>query len=60
MSKAVLAAHNDAALVSLIFMELTGMFAWLALWQYRRFKHPRAGAWLPSCYFRQRLFISWP
>lgn len=41
VSKAVLAAHNDAALVSLIFMELTGMFAWLTLWQYRRFKHPR-------------------
>jgi uncharacterized membrane protein len=39
VSKAVLAAHNDAALVGLIFMELTGLFAWLALWQYRRASH---------------------
>jgi uncharacterized membrane protein len=41
VSKAVLAAHNDAAMVSLIFMELAGIFAWLALWQYRRFTYPR-------------------
>jgi uncharacterized membrane protein len=37
ISKAVLAAHNDAALVSLLFVELTGLVAWLGLWQYRRF-----------------------
>ncbi len=43
VSKAFLAAHNDAALVSLIFMELTGILAWLGLWQVRRFKH--AAAW---------------
>jgi uncharacterized membrane protein len=41
ISKAVLAAHNDAALISLLFVELTGLIAWLALWQYRRFKHAR-------------------
>jgi len=41
VSKNAIAAHNNAALVSLVFMELTGMFAWLALWQSRRFLHTR-------------------
>jgi uncharacterized membrane protein len=41
LSKEAVAAHNNAALVSLVFMELAGMFAWLALWQYRRFSHAR-------------------
>ena len=41
VSKAVLAAHNNAALVSLVFVELTGLIAWLGLWQYRRFAHAR-------------------
>src|ERR1051325_4404578 len=29
-------AHNDAALGSFIMMEVTGFFAWLALWRMRR------------------------
>ena len=41
VSHDLVAAHNNAAVVSLIFVELTGMFAWLALWQYRRFLHAR-------------------
>lgn len=41
VSKDLVAAHNNAALVSLVFVELTGIFAWLALWQYRRFAHPQ-------------------
>ena len=41
VSKNAIAAHNNAALVSLVFMELTGMFAWLGLWQSRRFLHAR-------------------
>jgi uncharacterized membrane protein len=32
-----LRAHNDSAVLSLLFMEITGLFAWLGLWQYRRF-----------------------
>jgi uncharacterized membrane protein len=36
VSAAVLAAHNNAALVALFFIEFAGLFAWLALWQYRR------------------------
>ncbi len=32
----VMAAHQDAALLALIFMELTGLVAWLALWRFRR------------------------
>jgi hypothetical protein len=27
--------HEDAALLALVFMEITGGFAWLALWQWR-------------------------
>src|SRR5580658_6660065 len=41
VSKNAIAAHNNAALVSIVFMELTGMFAWLGLWQFRRFLHAR-------------------
>jgi uncharacterized membrane protein len=41
VSKNAIMAHNNAALVSIIFMELTGMFAWLGLWQFRRFLHAR-------------------
>ena len=41
VSKNAIMAHNNAALVSIIFIELTGMFAWLGLWQYRRFLHAR-------------------
>jgi len=42
ISLQALAAHNGMAIVALAFMELAGMFAWLALWQSRRFAHPRA------------------
>ena len=41
VSKNAIMAHNNAALVSLVFVELTGMFAWLGLWQFRRFLHAR-------------------
>jgi hypothetical protein len=36
LSKPMIQTHEAAALVSLAFMELTGVFAWLALWQFRR------------------------
>lgn len=36
VSEEVIAAHNDAALVGLIVTEITGFFAWLALWRMRR------------------------
>ena len=36
ISRAVILAHEGAALVALAFMELAGAFAWLALWQQRR------------------------
>jgi uncharacterized membrane protein len=41
LNKAAVAAHNNAAVVSLVFVELTGIFAWLALWQFRRFSQAR-------------------
>jgi hypothetical protein len=34
--KSQIEAHEGAALVALGFMEFTGAFAWLALWQFRR------------------------
>jgi uncharacterized membrane protein len=37
-------AHHDAALVSFIFIEITGFIAWLGLWQYRRME--RMSAWV--------------
>src|SRR5580704_606601 len=41
VSKNAIAAHNNAALIAIVFLELTGMFAWLGLWQSRRFRHMR-------------------
>jgi len=36
ISRAVILAHEGAALLALAFMELTGALAWLGLWQLRR------------------------
>ena len=36
VSKSLIETHEGAALVALGFMELTGAFAWLGLWQIRR------------------------
>jgi hypothetical protein len=36
VSKTLIQTHEGAALVGLAFMELTGAFAWLGLWQFRR------------------------
>jgi uncharacterized membrane protein len=36
VSKALIEKHEGAALLALVFMEFTGAFAWLGLWQYRR------------------------
>ena len=35
VSQQVMAAHQDAALLALILMEITGLVAWLALWRFR-------------------------
>ena len=36
----LVALHQDAAIVAFTLLVLTGTFAWLALWQYRRFNAP--------------------
>jgi uncharacterized membrane protein len=36
VSQQVMAAHQDAALLALILMEITGFVAWIALWRFRR------------------------
>ena len=36
VSKSLIETHEGAALVAFAFMELTGAFAWLGLWQFRR------------------------
>ena len=38
VSKTLIEAHEGAALVAMVFMLLTGGFAWLALWQFRRLR----------------------
>jgi uncharacterized membrane protein len=35
VSQEVIAAHQDAALLALILMEITGLVAWVALWRFR-------------------------
>jgi hypothetical protein len=36
VSQSLIETHEGAALMSLLFMEFTGAFAWLALWNFRR------------------------
>src|SRR4051812_37091356 len=36
ISHGAIRAHEDAALLAFALMEVTGFFAWLALWQWRR------------------------
>lgn len=36
ISKPLMDAHEGAALLGIAFMEVTGAFAWLGLWQFRR------------------------
>jgi hypothetical protein len=36
VSKALIEKHEGAALLAFLFMQFTGAFAWLGLWQYRR------------------------
>ena len=43
VAAAAIVAHNDAALGSFIMMEITGFFAWLALWRMRRIGRPTSG-----------------
>ena len=43
VSNAMIEAHEDAAVWSFVLMQITGGFAWLALWQFRRKGH--AAAW---------------
>ena len=42
VSQALIAAHQDAALLAFIFMELTGVAAWLGLWRLRQVSHVHA------------------
>jgi hypothetical protein len=43
VSPGAIRGHEDAALLAFVFMEITGFFAWLALWQGRRV--PRMPRW---------------
>jgi hypothetical protein len=43
VSKTLIEAHEASALVAMAFMEFTGAFAWLALWQFRRLR--RVPSW---------------
>jgi len=40
LSEPMVQAHQDAALLGLIFMEVTGLFAWLELWRVRYIARP--------------------
>ena len=36
VSAELMQAHNDAALLAFLFMEITGAVSWFGLWQFRR------------------------
>jgi len=40
VSEALMERHQDAALPAFVFMEITGILAWLGLWQFRRISRP--------------------
>lgn len=40
VSDAFVAAHQDAAVLALVFMEMTGLVAWFGLWHFRRTARP--------------------
>jgi uncharacterized membrane protein len=40
VSESLIATHQDAALLALGFMEITGLLAWFELWRSRHIKHP--------------------
>jgi uncharacterized membrane protein len=40
VSKALMERHEDAALLAFVFMQFTGLGAWIELWQFRRSKRP--------------------
>lgn len=40
--RSLIEAHQDSAMLALGFMTLTGTFAWLGLWQFRRFRRQTA------------------
>jgi hypothetical protein len=44
ISKEVVARHHDAALLASVFMLLTGVASWMALWQWRRMSRFRTGS----------------
>jgi len=43
VSSTLIAAHEDAALLAFVFMEITGALSWLELWQVRRISRPTRG-----------------
>jgi hypothetical protein len=45
VSAAAIEAHEDAAVLALILMGFTGVFAWIGLWQFRRVSRP--APWVP-------------
>lgn len=46
VSQAATDAHHDAALLAFLFMQITGLMAWLALWQKRR--RLNSARWTPA------------
>ena len=44
VSEAMMATHQEAALLAFLVMEITGLVAWFALWQFRR--TAVAGTWV--------------
>jgi hypothetical protein len=53
VSRPTIEAHENAAFLSFAFIELTGGFAWLGLWQYRRRSH------LPRRTLMVVMLLSW-
>ena len=43
VSESLIATHQDAALLAFVFMEMSGLVAWFALWEFRRTS--RAARW---------------
>jgi uncharacterized membrane protein len=45
VSATLIEAHQDSALLALVFVEITGAVAWFGMWRSRRVSRPARGIW---------------
>src|ERR1041385_2758057 len=57
VSAALTETHQDAALLAITFMEITGVLSWLGLWQFRRLSRASGGNQMAVMAFSVLTFV---